>query len=173
MKTALKESCRGRIEVAWPAQQRGETPEKGVERRSAFQQKLVADEPKTRSHELPHTEAMKERNLMPETRRLRLQRIAAGTPPRMGSIVALGSAATYLLVGSLRMPLGGDHCLGSLLFAFLFLIAAMDYHFNGRSRSGRRRLRRRTTKFDRRLTMTKARRDTSLAPKLTHFEIHY
>jgi hypothetical protein len=140
LKTALKDYWRWVIEEAWPAQQRGETPEKGVELMNAFQQKLVAYEPKTRSHELLHTEAMKEMSLMSETRRMRLHSVAAGIPPLMWSIVALGSAVTYLLVWSLRMPLRRELWLGSLLFAFLgaviFLIAATDYPFRGKVRIG-------------------------------------
>ncbi|MFO0864560.1 MAG: hypothetical protein U0744_07910 [Gemmataceae bacterium] len=69
-----------------------------MERKNAFQQKLVADEPKTRLQESLHTEAMKEMSPMSETRRMRLHSVAAGIPPLMGSIVPHGSAVTYLLV---------------------------------------------------------------------------
>lgn len=140
LQAGLKEYCRYVIEEAWPAQQRGETSERGVELMNTFQEKLVAFEPKTRSHDLLHAEAMKEMSLMSETRRLRLHSVNTGIPPLLWSIVALGSAVTYLLVWSLRMPLRRELWLGSLLFAFLgavlFMIAAMDYPFRGKVRIG-------------------------------------
>jgi hypothetical protein len=56
----LRDYTRYVIEEAWPAQRRGIIPEGGTARTTAFQEKLLAFQPQTRSEAILHAETIEQ-----------------------------------------------------------------------------------------------------------------
>ena len=110
LQAMLRDYARYVIEEAWPAQRRGEIPEEGTARTTAFQDRLLSFQPQTRSEEILHAE----------------------TIGQFGVGAMLNAVLTWLFDVDRRivhLTLAG---ILSLFVALLvFLIVAMDHPFRG------------------------------------------
>jgi hypothetical protein len=135
LQAILRDHCRYVIEEAWPLQQKGITPEGGVERLGKFQTRLAPFEPKTRSQEAIHAQTLRQFGQYAEIQRSRLYSVTAGIPAVMWYVVVVGSVINIALVWLFEMKWLSHLFLGGLLAFFLgavvFLIAAMDNPFRG------------------------------------------
>jgi hypothetical protein len=123
------------IEDAWPLQRRGVIPKRDTEWLTVFQREFLAFEPRTKSQELMHGEALHEFNHLVEVRRARIQSVNTAIPTIMWYVVAIGALVSIVLVWLLEMHLFSHLLLGGLLAFFngtlISLIVAMDRPFLG------------------------------------------
>jgi hypothetical protein len=124
------------IEDAWPAQQRGEITEKGIEILLDFGRRMYGFEPATDGQCVVHAEAVHAFNTLVEFRRRRIEAASYAVPGSLWSVVLIGAAlsvlASYLfnirsmLVQALMITL-----LTSMIALLVFFIAATDHPFRG------------------------------------------
>jgi hypothetical protein len=131
----LRDYCRYEIKYGWPLQRKGIVPEGGSTRIVAFHEKLLDFEPHTKGEEIAHAEALRQFNVLLESRRTRLQSVTTGIPAVMWYVVVVGAVINIAMVWMFEMRFITQLVLGGLLAFFLgtmiFLIAAMDNPFRG------------------------------------------
>jgi hypothetical protein len=96
--TVLKEYTRYVIDVAWPQERKGIVPKGGTQIVDVFQSTLYKFEPKSKSQEALHTEALRQFNQFVINRRARLNAITMAIPPIMWVTVAGGSVVCLILM---------------------------------------------------------------------------
>lgn len=132
----IREYVRYVIEEAWPAQQQGIVPSGGSMRVTHFQQDLFAFEPKTKSEEIVHAEAVRQFNVFIEARVAGQQSVGTSLPEELWYVVVLGAALNLALIWMFSIDKVSIHlALSGILSLFvglmLFFIAAMDNPFRG------------------------------------------
>jgi hypothetical protein len=135
LRLLLRDYCRYVIKYAWPLQRKGIVPVKGGIALTAFMERLVAFEPRTKSEEILLAETLRQYNRLQELRQLRRYSTTAGIPPVMWYVVVVGSVINIALVWLFDMKLISHFFLGGLLAFFIatliFLIVALDHPFRG------------------------------------------
>lgn len=124
------------VDEAWPAQQKGLIHEDGAVRVNRFQEDLFAFQPKTKSEELIHAEALRQFNVFCGTRTARLQSVSTALPEELWYVVAIGAMLNLALIWGFSIDRLSTHLvLSGILSLFvglmLFFIAAMDNPFRG------------------------------------------
>jgi hypothetical protein len=136
MQDTLRGYTRQTIDVAWPAQRRGETPRGGVAYMDRFQSLLGAFKPADAGEQSLMRELLDQYNAMMELRRLRLDSVNTGMPTLLWVVVFAGAALNIVLVWCFVMERTTAHAILLVLLAALvgllvFLTAAMDNPFRG------------------------------------------
>jgi hypothetical protein len=131
----LRDYCRYEIKYAWPQYRQGIVPEGGDTRVTAFKERLITFQPRTKSDEIIHAETIRQFNNFLEKRRLREYAVTTGIPSVMWYVVIVGAIINIALVWLFDMKLVTHLFLGGLLSFFLgaviLLIAVMDNPFRG------------------------------------------
>ena len=134
LKALIKEYTRSTIEDAWPLQRKGIDPWK-VNRAAPMHARLTLFEPQTKGQEALHDAALRQFNEFFEARRLRLFSVAAGIPPIMWYVVAVGALINMLLIWMFDLRLRTHLLLGGLISFFtgtmICLIVLLDNPFRG------------------------------------------
>jgi hypothetical protein len=124
------------IEEAWPAQQRGIVPMGGSMLVTRFQRDLFGFQPKTKSEEIVHAEAIRQFNVFIESRVAGKQSVGASLPEELWYVVVIGAALNLALIWMFTIDRVSIHlALSGILSLFvglmLFFITAMDNPFRG------------------------------------------
>jgi hypothetical protein len=123
------------IEVAWPAQVRGQSTEGATRRLTALEHTLISFEPKTAGQQILHAQAMHQYNEIAALRRKRIHIIGTGLPSVMWNIVLIGAALvigiTYLLQIQRGVQLVLTACLAMFIGLVVFVIASLDQPLSG------------------------------------------
>lgn len=123
------------INVAWPAQKRGQATDEATRMLTKLEQDLVAFEPKTAGQQILHGQALGQYNDIAGLRRKRLHAIDAGLPSVMWSVVLLGAVLvmgiTYLLRVQRTVQFVLTGCLAMFIGLVVFVIASLDRPLNG------------------------------------------
>ena len=123
------------IEVAWPAQQRGQATTEATRRLTKLEQDLVNFEPQTPGQQILHGQALHEYNEIAGLRRKRLHAIGSGLPSVMWNVVLIGAAlvigVTYLLQIHDRAQYLLTACLAMFIGLVVFVIASLDQPLSG------------------------------------------
>jgi hypothetical protein len=123
------------INVAWPAQRRGQATDEATRMLTKLEQDLVAFEPKTAGQQILHAQAMGQYNEIAGLRRKRLHAIGAGLPSVMWSVVLVGAALvmgiTYLLRVHHAVQYVLTGCLAMFIGLVVFVIASLDRPLSG------------------------------------------
>jgi hypothetical protein len=132
----LREYCRFVIERGWPQYQKGNIPQEGTTRVTEFQKELFSFEPKTKSEEILHAEAIHQFNVFAEVRRRRIHNVTSGLPPILWQVVGIGALLGILMTSFFSFEKLSFHLVvAGILWCFtglvVFLIAAMDYPLRG------------------------------------------
>ena len=124
------------IEDAWPAQQRGEVTEEGIDHLLELGRRIITFEPATAAQCVVYGEAMRGFNTLLAFRRRRIEASSYAVPGSLWCVVLIGAAlsifASYvfnipsLLVHSLMTVL-----LASMIALLVFFIAATDHPYQG------------------------------------------
>lgn len=132
----LRTYTRNVIDVAWPAQRRGESSAVNGPLIEAFYDSLASYEPRTEAQKAIYKETLQQFNRLIELRRLRLQSVGAGLPSSMWVLIVLGAVVTlaccwFFDTQSLRMHLWLTVMLAVLLGMLVNLLVAVDNPFRG------------------------------------------
>ncbi len=124
------------IHEAWPTQQRGEVPRRGVEFMNRFQTTLIAFEPATEGQKLLHAETLRAYNTMIVARRLRLDAVGTGLPVVMWAVILAGalislSASFFFKVEDARLHGILVTLLATFMGLVIFMILSLDRPFRG------------------------------------------
>jgi hypothetical protein len=124
------------IHQAWPLQQRGQVPSRGVEQMNRFQETLTKFEPATEGQKILHGETLRAYNEMIEARRLRLDAARTGLPAVMWGVIVLGafislSACFFFKVEDVRLQGIQVLLLAVFIGLVIFMIFALDRPFRG------------------------------------------
>jgi hypothetical protein len=124
------------IDRAWPEHRKGRIPVDVDAHVDAFQQRLIAFEPRTERESVLFAEAIDQFNVMLQLRRDRLATIGNGLPAVLWWIVLTGAILNMILLYVLRIePLRTHMLLIGLVATFIglmiFFIVAMDHPFVG------------------------------------------
>jgi Protein of unknown function (DUF4239) len=124
------------IHEAWPLQQRGKTPERGIERMNRFQAILIGTEPTTEGWKLLHAETLRAYNTMIQARRLRLDAVGTGLPIVMWVVIVLGavislSTSFFFKIEDVRLHGILVTLLAMFIGLVIFLVVALDRPFRG------------------------------------------
>jgi hypothetical protein len=123
------------IKYAWPLQRKGIVPVQGGIALTAFMERLVAYEPRTKAEEVLLAETLRQYNRLQEFRQMRRYSTTAGIPLVMWYVVGVGSVINIALVWLFDIKLISHFFLGGLLAFFIatlvFLITALDHPFRG------------------------------------------
>jgi hypothetical protein len=136
LKNSIADYTKYIIEEAWPDQQKGIIPTKGVQKVNVIQQNLMPFEPKTESLKSLHSETLAAFNQMLVYRRNRLSSVQSGLPDTLWWVVVSGAVLNliipwflvyqrrliqYLMIVMMAMTIG----------ILIFLMGAMDNPFRG------------------------------------------
>jgi hypothetical protein len=124
------------IHMAWPLQQRGETPRGGVDLMDRFQATLIAFEPATDGQRLLHAETLRGYNTMMVARRMRLDAVGTGLPVVMWAVIVAGaaislSASFFFKVEDARLHGILVTLLAMFMGLVIFMILSLDRPFRG------------------------------------------
>ena len=97
LRQLLREFCRFEIEDEWPLLKKGNTYGGGRPRMEAFEQRLLAFEPQTKTQEIVHGAAIQQLNSFLEQRRLRIYSAGSGIPAGLWYVVIVGAIINMLL----------------------------------------------------------------------------
>lgn len=131
----LRDYCRWVIKYGWPEYRLGNIPELGTTKLKAFQERMLAFEPESRTEELIFAETLRQFNVFLDKQRVREQSVKTGIPSIMWYVVVVGAILNIALfwLFDIRyvtmMFLGG--VLSFFLGAMILLIAVMDNPFRG------------------------------------------
>jgi Protein of unknown function (DUF4239) len=136
LQTMLRDYTRYVIEEAWPAQQRGDIPEGGTVRVTAFEEKLLSFQPQTRAEEILHAETLREFDEFVDYRHQRLESLSTGLPDVLWFVVGVGAVVNAVLTSLFDVKRLTVHLLlAGLMSLFVsqmvFMIVAMDKPFRG------------------------------------------
>jgi hypothetical protein len=136
IKSVLLRYLKSIIDDAWPAQQRGEVTEEGIEDLLELGRRIIAFEPATDGQCVVYGEVMRSFNTLTAFRRRRIEAASYAVPESLWCVVLTGAAlsifASYvfnipsLLVHSLMTVL-----LASMIALLVFFIAATDNPYQG------------------------------------------
>ena len=131
----LRDYTRYVIKYAWPEYREGRIPQGGTTRIKAFQERMLAFEPGSRTEELVFAEALRQFNVFLEQQRVREQSVKTGIPAIMWYVVIVGAVLNIGLLWLFDMRFMTLILLGGVLSFFLgamiLLIAVMDKPFQG------------------------------------------
>jgi hypothetical protein len=124
------------IQDAWPAQQRGEVTEKGIEILLDFGRRILGFEPATDGQCVFHAEALRAFNTLVESRRRRIEATDYAVPGSLWAIVVIGAAlsifASYIFnIQSLLVQALMTTLLASMIALLVSFIAATDHPYRG------------------------------------------
>ena len=123
------------IEVAWPAQQRGQATTEATRRLTKLEHDLISFEPQTSGQQILHAQALHEYNEIAGLRRKRLHAIGSGLPSVMWNVVLLGAGlvigVTYLLQIHHQAQYLLTACLAMFIGLVVFVIASLDQPLSG------------------------------------------
>lgn len=131
----LRDYCRWVIKYGWPEYQKGEIPKLGSTKLKAFQERMLAFEPGSRTEELIFAETLRQYNVFLDKQRVREQSVTTGIPAVMWYVVLVGAILNIALFWLFDIRyitmlfLGG--VLSFFLGAMILLIAVMDNPFRG------------------------------------------
>jgi uncharacterized integral membrane protein len=136
MKGLLRDYVEKVINESWPQQQRGEVPTGGTSTMNELQNALASYRPQSERDTLFFAQTLSQFSQLIEARRERLNRVTAGLPAAVWSIVIGGALFTialswFLTVDRRSVEFALSATLGVLLGGLIFLIAAMDNPFLG------------------------------------------
>ena len=119
----------------WPAHREGRIFLGGGSRLSVILRKLLQFEPKTASAEILQSQMLQNFNALLEARQRRLAGVNTHIPRILWFVVAIGAAATIILIWMLRMRFVTHMVLGGIVAFFLgvviFFVASMDNPMRG------------------------------------------
>jgi hypothetical protein len=124
------------IQDAWPAQQRGEVTEEGIEILLDFGRRMRRFEPATDGQCIVHAEALRALNTLIEFRRRRVEAASYAVPGSLWAVVLIGAAlsifASYVFnIQSLLVQVFMTTLLTSMIALLVFFIAATDHPYRG------------------------------------------
>lgn len=123
------------IHGSWPAQQRGQVPERASVLFNDFNAQLHLFKPGDEGEAALHAEAIAQANDLVELRGQRLANVDTGIPIILWWVVLLGALVNTILLWMVDTDAHAHILLTGLLSAFtglvIFLVAAMDYPFRG------------------------------------------
>jgi len=124
------------IEIAWPAQRRGEVSEKGTEILFDLGSRVFKFEPTTSGQSVVHAEALRAFNTLVEFRRRRIEATTYAVPTALWVVVLIGAAlsifASYLFnIKSLLAQSLLTTLLASMIALLVFFIASTDHPYRG------------------------------------------
>jgi len=129
------------IQDAWPAQQRGEVTEKGIEILLDFGRRILEFEPATDGQCIAHEQAIHNHNTLVEFRRRRIEAASYAVPGSLWAVVLIGAAlsifASYVFnVPSMFVQALMTTLLTSMIALLVFFIAATDHPYRGTNAIG-------------------------------------
>jgi hypothetical protein len=131
----LRDYCRFVIKYGWPQYREGKIPQGGYTRIKAFQERMLAFAPQTKTEELVFAEALRQFNVFMEHQRVREQSVNTGIPTIMWYVVIVGAILNIGLLWLFDMRFMTLMFLGGVLSFFLgamiLLIMMMDNPFRG------------------------------------------
>jgi hypothetical protein len=124
------------IEIAWPAQRRGEVSERGTEILFNVGSRVFQFEPTTSGQSVVHAEALRTFNTLVEFRRRRIEATIYAVPASLWFVVLIGAAlsifASYLFnIESLLAHSLLTMLLASMIALLVFFIASTDHPYRG------------------------------------------
>lgn len=131
----LRDYVRYVIKYGWPEYRKGNVPQGGSTRIKAFQERMLAFEPSSKTEELIFAETLRQFNIFLAHQRVREQSVNTGIPAIMWYVVIVGAILNIGLLWLFDMRfmtllfLGG--VLSFFLGAMILLIAVMDNPFRG------------------------------------------
>jgi hypothetical protein len=136
LQAMLRDYSRYVIEEAWPAQRRGDIPEEGTERTTAFQDRLLSFQPQTRAEEILHAGTIARFSEFVDYRRQRLHSLSLGLPAALWFVVGVGAVLNTVLICLFDVHRLIVHLIiGSILPLFVallvLLMVEMDAPFQG------------------------------------------
>ena len=132
----LKLYTRYVIDEAWPLQQKGIVPPKGVELINVFQQNLYSFEQVTEGQKIIHGACLYSFNEFIENRRRRIQNVTKGVPYMIWWVVFFGGLINLILfwlfvVKNRSLHILMNALLGALIGALIFMIITLDFPYGG------------------------------------------
>lgn len=129
------------IQNAWPAQQRGEVTEKGIEILLDFGRRILGFEPATDGQRIVRAEALRAFNTLVEFRRRRVEAAGYAVPGSLWAVVLIGATlsifASYVFnIPSLLVQALMTTLLTSMIALLVFFIAATDHPYRGTNAIG-------------------------------------
>lgn len=124
------------IHQAWPMQQKGQIPTKGLEHMTSFQALLTKFEPTTEGQKILHGETLRSYNLLIQTRRMRLDAVGTGLPKVMWAVIVVGAfisltSSFFFKVEDTRLHLIEVLLLALFIGLVIFMILSLDRPFRG------------------------------------------
>jgi hypothetical protein len=124
------------IEKAWPAQQRGEVTEAGIEIILHLWNRITQFEPKTDGQHVIHGEVLNGFNRLVEFRRRRIEATSYAVPGPLWVVVLVGAAVSIFgsyLFKIQSLPVHGflTILLATMIALLVFFIATTDHPFSG------------------------------------------
>jgi hypothetical protein len=137
LRTRLRDYTMAVIEVAWPAQRKGEIANKATFILDDFQSTLMSFEPVTEGQKARYAETLHAFNLLSERRRLRVDAVHNGLSPIMWGVILIGAAinivvACFFYVEDVKLHLILQTLMAAFLGIVLFLIVINDRPFVGK-----------------------------------------
>jgi uncharacterized integral membrane protein len=131
----LRDYCRWVIKYGWPEYKSGKIPEQGATKLKAFQERMLAFEPGSKTEELIFAQTLHQFNVFLDKQRVREQSVTTGIPPIMWFVVIVGAILNIALFWLFDIRYVTMLFLGGVLSFFLgvmiLLIAVMDNPFRG------------------------------------------
>ena len=136
LQDALREYTESVIQEAWPEQEEGKVPRRGVERITRFDGLLTGFEPATEGQKILHAETLQAHDRMLEARRLRLDAVQTALPGLLWAVTLLGAAlgligSYFFKVGDPRLHMIMVVLLAAFIAIVMFVILAFDRPFRG------------------------------------------
>jgi Protein of unknown function (DUF4239) len=124
------------IEKAWPAQQRGEVTEAGIEIILHLWSRITQFEPKTDGQHVIHGQVLDGFNKLVEFRRRRIEAASYAVPGTLWVVVLVGAAVSIFASYLFKIPSLPVHGLLTILLAtmialLVFFIATTDHPYSG------------------------------------------
>ena len=124
------------IEKAWPAQQRGEVTEAGIEIILHLWGRITQFEPKTDGQRAIHGQVLDSFNKLVEFRRRRIEAASYAVPGTLWVVVLVGAAVSIFGSYLFKIPSSSVHGLLTILLTtmialLVFFIATTDHPYSG------------------------------------------
>ena len=119
------------IEKAWPAQQRREVTEAGIEIILHLWKEITQFEPTTDGQRVVHGQVLAGFNQLIEFRRRRIEAASYAVPGALWAVVLIG--ATVSIFGSYLFKIESLSVHGLLIALLVFFIATTDHPYSGSS----------------------------------------
>src|SRR5215468_5583355 len=124
------------IEKAWPAQQRGEVTEAGIESILHLWSRITQFEPKSDGQRVIHGQVLDSFNKFVEFRRRRIEAASYAVPGTLWVVVLVGAAVSIFGSYLFKIPSSSVHGLLTILLTtmialLVFFIATTDHPYSG------------------------------------------